>query len=157
MVLRHYSTVSLFSFSILFISVSLHFFFSFSLFSFHLVISVSLLLCGVFCVVLCCCVLCCVVLCRGVCLVCGVWYGTLKKPWKKPCVDPNTPPRVDSKRPRVYQQHVHNLMGSTQANPFDETTRMIQAKLPVDDLHVDSWPEMMRECEHARRRRRERK
>ena len=47
----------------------------------------------------------CVVVCVVVC-VCAVWCGTLKTP----CVDPKTPPCVDSKRPRVCRQHAHMLL-----------------------------------------------
>ena len=51
-------------------------------------------------------VLCCCVCGVWVCLVCGVcvvWHA--EKPWKHPCVAPDTPPCVDSKRPRVYRHH----------------------------------------------------
>ena len=40
---------------------------------------------------------------RGVCVV----RHAEKKAWKKPCVGPNTPSCVDSKRPRVYRHLVH--------------------------------------------------
>ena len=43
------------------------------------------------------------------------------------------------------------LMGGAQATPCEETTKMIQAKLPKDDLPEEEWKEMNDEIEDCRR------
>ena len=43
------------------------------------------------------------------------------------------------------------LMGGAQATPCDETTKMIQAKLPEDDLPEEEWKRMNDEIEECRR------
>ena len=43
------------------------------------------------------------------------------------------------------------LMGGAQATPCDETTKMIQAKLPEDDLPEEEWKKMNDEIEECRR------
>ena len=43
------------------------------------------------------------------------------------------------------------LMGGTQASPSDETTKMIQAKLPKDDLTEEKWKRMSEEISECKK------
>ena len=43
------------------------------------------------------------------------------------------------------------LMGGAQATPCEETTKMIQAKLPKDDLPEEEWKKMNEEIEECKR------
>ena len=42
-------------------------------------------------------------------------------------------------------------MGSKQATPCEETTKMIQAKLPREELHEDEWTRMNEEIEECKK------
>ena len=56
-----------------------------------------------------------------------------------------------TRRKNCFRTAKQNLMVSTQANPSDETMRMIEDKLPVADLDEDTWPDVVRECEAFRK------
>ena len=48
------------------------------------------------------------------------------------------------------------MMGSTQATPGEETTKMIQAKLPRDDWPEEEWKKMNEEIEECKKMARDR-